>query len=200
LPLSMNTAASCFVERSRLPPSRPCIASLSRKPVRWTWPRCETKRHNRRRTGFFGSGRRGTTLRCMTGAFGRPAVFANSILLKFLVPLLGSDMHMSNFTAVVSYPGATKQHAHSDHPHLFLGIGPALPVYAVNVAVPLIDVDIKTGPTGVWLGSHRWAEAPKMLSTDPTACALQRGDCMLLDYRTLHAGLPNLSRQTRPIV
>jgi ectoine hydroxylase-related dioxygenase (phytanoyl-CoA dioxygenase family) len=79
-------------------------------------------------------------------------------------------------------------------------MGPALPVYAVNVAVPLIDVDIKTGPTGVWLGSHRWAEAPKMLSTDPTACALQRGDCMLLDYRTLHAGLPNLSQQARPIV
>ena len=33
-----------------------------------------------------------------------------------------------------------------------------------------------------------------------TACALQRGDLMLLDYRTLHAGLPNASGQPRPIV
>ena len=137
----------------------------------------------------------------MTGAFAQPAVFANSILLKVLVPLLGSHMHMSNFAVVVSHPGATKQHAHSDHPHLFLGIGPTLPVYAVNVAgAPLIDVDIKTGPTGVWLGSHRWAEVPKELSTAPTVCALQRGVCMLLDYRTLHAGTPNLSGVSRPIV
>jgi len=33
-----------------------------------------------------------------------------------------------------------------------------------------------------------------------TTCALQRGDCVMLDYRTLHAGLPNLSQQARPIV
>jgi ectoine hydroxylase-related dioxygenase (phytanoyl-CoA dioxygenase family) len=135
----------------------------------------------------------------MTGAFGRPDVFANSLLLKLLGPLLGKDMHLSNFTAVVSHPGATKQHAHSDHPHLFFepGIGPSLPVYAVNVAVPLIDVDIETGPTGVWLGSHRLE--PKVLRA-PTICPLQRGDCMLLDYRTLHAGTPNLSGVSRPVV
>jgi hypothetical protein len=33
-----------------------------------------------------------------------------------------------------------------------------------------------------------------------TTCALQRGDCVMLDYRTLHAGLPNLSGRARPIV
>jgi ectoine hydroxylase-related dioxygenase (phytanoyl-CoA dioxygenase family) len=136
----------------------------------------------------------------MTGAFGQPAVFANSLLLKLLVPLLGSDMHLSNFTAVVSHPGANGQHAHSDHPHLFSGIGPTLPVYAVNVAVPLIDVDFETGPTAVWLGSHRWEDGAKVMSTSPTVQAFQRGDCMLLDYRTLHAGLPNHSARARPIV
>jgi hypothetical protein len=137
----------------------------------------------------------------MTGAFGRPDVFANPRLLKFLGPLLGKDIQLSNFTAVVSYPGAPIQHIHRDQAHLFPEpeVGPNLPVYAINVAVPLIDVDTRTGPTGVWLGSHRWPHASAKIET-MTAAAFQRGDCMMLDYRTLHAGLPNASRQIRPII
>jgi hypothetical protein len=148
-----------------------------------------------------GEGRYDITLR-MTGAFGRAAVFANPLLTDFLYPLLGPDMHLSNFTAVVSHPGAKLQHAHRDCAHLFPepGIGPSLPVYAVNVAVPLIDVDLETGPTGVWLGSHRSPQTASVQNKAMKASSLQRGDCLLLDYRTLHAGMPNLSRQPRPIV
>jgi hypothetical protein len=147
-----------------------------------------------------GGARCDITLR-MTGAFGNPDVFANPRLLKFLGPLLGKKIHLSNFTAVVSYPGAPLQHIHRDLDHLFFEpvVGPDLPVYAVNVAVPLIDVDIRTGPTGVWLGSHRWPGTSAPIET-MTSAPLQRGDCMLLDYRTLHAGMPNASRQMRPIV
>jgi Phytanoyl-CoA dioxygenase (PhyH)/SEC-C motif len=151
---------------------------------------------------FFGVGgaRCDITLR-MTGAFGQPDVFANPRLLSFLGPLLGNDFHLSNFTAVVSHPGAPIQHIHRDLSHLFPdpAVGPNLPVYAVNAAVPLIDVDTMTGPTGVWLGSHRWGHASARIE-DMTVAPLHRGDCMLLDYRTLHAGLPNGSRQIRPIV
>ena len=148
-----------------------------------------------------GGSRYDITLR-MTGAFGRPEVFANPLLLKILRPLLGRGMHLSNFTSVVSYPGAPKQHPHRDCSHLFEGpaVGPGLPVYAVNVAVPLIDVDLETGPTGVWLGSHRLAQTATVQDSAMTTCALQRGDCVMLDYRTLHAGLPNLSGRARPIV
>ena len=94
------------------------------------------------------------------------------------------------------------QHFHRDNDHLFFdpGVGPNLPVYAINVAVPLIDVDRRTGPTGVWLGSHRLAQGVGVELGTMTVCEWQRGDIMLLDYRTLHAGLPNASRQARPIV
>jgi ectoine hydroxylase-related dioxygenase (phytanoyl-CoA dioxygenase family) len=138
----------------------------------------------------------------MTGAFGNPEVFANDRLLGVLDPLLDRDVHLSNFSVVVSHPGATTQHAHRDSEHLFSapGVGPGLPVYAVNVAVPLIDVDLRTGPTGVWLGSHRLPWGVKVDRQSMTVAALQRGDCMLLDYRTMHAGLPNASAQPRPIV
>jgi hypothetical protein len=148
-----------------------------------------------------GRARYDTTLR-MTGAFGRPDVFANDLLLNFLRPLLGKDMRLNSFTAVASYPGAPDQAPHRDHDHLFSqpGVAASLPLYAVNVAVPLIDVDLETGPTGVWLGSHRSGRVVAVRGNDMTASPLQRGDCMMLDYRTLHAGLPNRSSRTRPIV
>jgi hypothetical protein len=137
----------------------------------------------------------------MTGAFGEPQVFANALLIRFLAPLLGRDLHLNSFTAVISHPGAPQQRVHRDYPHLFFepGVGPSLLAHAVNVVVPLIDVDMETGPTGVWLGSHRVQD----LAVDPkaiTVCPLQRGDCIVLDYRTLHAGLPNRGSRARPIV
>jgi ectoine hydroxylase-related dioxygenase (phytanoyl-CoA dioxygenase family) len=138
----------------------------------------------------------------LTGALGRQEVFANGILLKLLRPLLGADMLLNSFTAVVSHPNAPVQRVHRDYPHLFAGrefdrnVSVA---HAVNVVVPLIDVDLETGPTGVWLGSHLWerTDAP---SETMTVSSLQRGDCMLLDYRLLHAGLPNRTGRARPIV
>ena len=149
-----------------------------------------------------GAERYDITLR-MNGAFGRPEVFANGILRRFLTPLLGEDMRLNSFSTVVSYPGAAIQHIHRDHAHLFVdpSVDPNLPVYAVNVAVPLIDVDLEIGPTGIWPGSHRWpAQAPLPQPETVTAFEFQRGDCILLDYRTLHVGLPNRSNRVRPIV
>ena len=74
----------------------------------------------------------------MTGGFGQPEVFANNILLGFLRPLLGADLHLNSFTVVVAHPGAARQRPHRDYPHLFdSGAGLYLPVHAVNVVVPL---------------------------------------------------------------
>jgi Phytanoyl-CoA dioxygenase (PhyH)/SEC-C motif len=139
----------------------------------------------------------------MSGAFGRPEGFANPLLRSVLAPLLGGDMQLNSFSIVVSYPGARMQEIHRDHGHLFASdseIGPSLPVYAVNVAVPLVDVDLATGPTGVWPGSHRWPSSMQARPEAVTAFPFKRGDCMLVDYRTLHTGLPNLSARVRPIL
>ena len=138
----------------------------------------------------------------MTGAFARPDIFANLRVLKLMRPLLGGSMHLSNLTAVVAHPGAAMQHAHRDQQHLFgePGVGVSLPIYSINMAVPLIDVDMEMGPTGVWLGSHRW-EVNRGPTTEPMAAVpFRRGDCMMLDYRTIHAGLANQTARTRPIV
>lgn len=137
----------------------------------------------------------------LTGALGQREVFANGILLKLLHLLLGAEMVLNSFTAVVSHSNAPAQRVHRDYPHLFSRgeYDRHMSVHAVNVVVPLIDVDLETGPTGVWLGSHLWerTDAP---SETMTVCSLRRGDCMLLDYRLLHAGLPNRTSRARPIV
>jgi len=139
----------------------------------------------------------------MTGAFGKPDLFANAIVRNFLGQLLGGSlMRLGSMTAVASFPGAAMQHIHRDHSQLFrefANIGVNLPLFAVNVSMPLIDIDHATGPTGIWPGSHRWA-TDKPPREGMVSIPFLRGDCVLMDYRTLHTGLPNNSQRVRPIL
>lgn len=137
----------------------------------------------------------------LKGALLKPEVLANPLLCRFLPMLLSNTMRLSGLTMVVSYPGAALQHVHRDHGHLYADptIAPTLPPYAVNVAVPLIDVDLATGPTGVWPGSHLRPEGTAPPGQPVSAVALRRGDCLMVDYRTLHTGLPNTGTAMRPI-
>jgi hypothetical protein len=138
----------------------------------------------------------------LTGALANPMLFANPMLHPFLASELGADMRVSGVTAVVSYPGAEQQHIHSDHPYLFErdALSIDLPAYAINVAIPLIDVDQAVGPTAVCLGSHRWPAQRSAVPSDLVSVDIQRGDCLLIDYRTKHAGMPNKSTVARPIL
>lgn len=150
-----------------------------------------------------GEGRFEIALR-LNGVFGQPSLFANTILVNLLMPLLGRNlMRLGSVTAVASYPGAELQHIHRDHQqlfHEFPQIGPALPLYAVNVSIPMIDIDAVTGPTGIWLGSHRWSEDREATPEGMSSIPFQRGDAVLMDYRTMHTGLPNNSQTVRPIL
>jgi hypothetical protein len=141
----------------------------------------------------------------MTGPFGQPLLFGNPLLVNFLGPLLGNDlMRLGSVTAVASFPGAEMQHIHRDHQqlfHEFAQIGPALPLYAVNCSIPLIDIDAVMGPTAIWPGSHRWSEKQEASPHQGMASVpFQRGDAVLMDYRTMHTGLPNNSQTVRPIL
>jgi hypothetical protein len=141
----------------------------------------------------------------MTGPFGQPFLFANPLLVNFLTPLLGHELiRLGSVTAVASFPGADMQHIHRDHQQLFREfpqIGPALPLYAVNVSIPMIDIDPVTGPTAIWPGSHRWPEGQDAVPQQGMASIpFQRGDAILMDYRTMHTGLPNNSQTVRPIL
>jgi ectoine hydroxylase-related dioxygenase (phytanoyl-CoA dioxygenase family) len=137
----------------------------------------------------------------LKGPFIEQSFLGNSLLCGLLEARLESSMKISGVTAVVSFPGAKLQHVHSDHPLLFSdpGVSASLPSYAINVAVPLIDVDSHIGSTAVFLGSHIWPEG-KTVNPQPVIVDFKRGDCVLIDYRTQHAGMPNVSNVIRPIL
>lgn len=137
----------------------------------------------------------------MTAPFDNRTLYANELVDSIVAPLLGRTRKLNSFTAVVSYPGAELQHIHRDHDHLFdEAIAGSLPPHAVNVAVPLIDVSLDCGPTAVWPGSHRWPPQAKCDVADAVTPELARGDCLLIDYRTMHAGMPNASGRIRPVL
>ena len=82
-----------------------------------------------------------------------------------------------------------------------------LPPYAVTLAIPLCDLDDVNGPTAVYPGSHRAALGAHL----PTKSEIVRefpvkrmagpfGRTFLFDYRTFHCGLPNFSREPRPLL
>lgn len=138
----------------------------------------------------------------LKGPFAEPGLLANAILMQILTPLLGQSMRLSGVTAVVSYPGAGTQNPHRDSDLLYdeTGLAPQLPPYAINAAIPLVDVDIETGPTAFWLKSHRWGPTDALSKGGVAAIPFRRGDCILVDYRTVHAGMPNRSARVRPIL
>ena len=137
----------------------------------------------------------------LNGAFASPQVYANPLVRQVLAAPFDNDLQLNSFTLVVSYPGSTFQPVHRDHAHLFARpeVASLLPVYAINAVVPLMDTDLAGGPTGVWPGSHLWPEATQPRPESVVAGRVRRGDCVLLDYRTLHSGLANRGTIARPI-
>jgi ectoine hydroxylase-related dioxygenase (phytanoyl-CoA dioxygenase family) len=136
----------------------------------------------------------------VTGRFRDPRVFASGTILPIVSALLDGYCQLSSYTLVASHPGAPWQHVHRDYHHLFAdqGVAVRLPPFAINVIVPLCDVDRGTGPTAIWSGSHRWPEGRPTSPQGAVGPETRRGDVVLMDYRTLHAGMPNASDVVRP--
>jgi ectoine hydroxylase-related dioxygenase (phytanoyl-CoA dioxygenase family) len=138
----------------------------------------------------------------ISGVFNTPQLYANPFVFPLVQDTLGANCIVGSFGAIAALPGAEEQHVHRDHPFLFQdeAIDTAIPAYAINVIVPLVDMDERHGTTRVWPGSHRvWPEdeARQLPSEDPVAPV---GSCMIMDYRLLHRGTANRSRHVRPIL
>lgn len=136
------------------------------------------------------------------GPFNVPLLYANPRLMPVLRLLLGEQIVLGGLGGVVSLPGARDQHIHRDHRGLFDEGEPAfplMPAYAITVIVPLVPLTERNGTTRMFIGSHRvtTAEAHARPTSDPYT---EPGDCILMDYRTLHGGLANNGDALRPIL
>ncbi len=153
-----------------------------------------------------------------SGPFLDRAFYAEPRLHQMMAALLGPSYCIGSLETVIALPGSGEQHQHIDGPIRFDRlIGKKkrpyprdlsdLPPYAVTLCVPLCDVEEENGPTALWPGSHREALRPR----PPNEAAVLRkypeehmvgpfGSAFLFDYRIFHCGMPNYSRQARPIL
>lgn len=135
----------------------------------------------------------------LSGGFANPLIFANPYVLPLIRRLLDEDAILEAFGVINSLGGAPPQHVHRDGPPLFDSeISMILPAHALTCAIPLVDMDHRSGTTAIWPGSHRWKER------DPSAGAIHPhvpvGSCVMWDFRTYHSGGANLSGRARPMV
>ena len=144
----------------------------------------------------------------LRGSLNQAQIYANEKIYPLMGSLLGEHFIVGSLGAVVSMPGAPNQHIHYDHPPLFPELdseqfcGKISP-YAIHCFIPLTDVNAGNGRTRIWPKSHLLpvSNKSKLISEAVyTEENLEKGDCLLLDYRTLHAGLENNSSQIRPLM
>jgi ectoine hydroxylase-related dioxygenase (phytanoyl-CoA dioxygenase family) len=73
-----------------------------------------------------------------------------------------------------------------------------LPIIAVTVAIPLLEMNEIHGTTALWPRSHR---DEKFDSTEIGEEPIVReGSCAIWDYRLQHGGTPNRSAAPRPLL
>ncbi|MEP5152805.1 phytanoyl-CoA dioxygenase family protein, partial [Planktotalea sp.] len=121
-------------------------------------------------------------------------------LTSFCDATLGQDHIINCFTCVISKPGATQQHTHTDFSGLFgTPLDMFAPSYAINLFIPLVPLNDINGTTQMWPGTHKKPLASPE-EHDGILPNVPLGSAVLMDYRVQHRGTANLSDEMRPIL
>lgn len=130
-----------------------------------------------------------------------PMLYANPHVLEMLDDIFEGDFVLDSLTAVVALPGAQDQQFHADRRTLFPNVAPAfnrVGSFALNVAVPLVDLTPETGTTRLYPGSH--GRPMGSLSDESVLPYIRRGGFYAMDYCLWHRGTANLSAAIRPVL
>jgi ectoine hydroxylase-related dioxygenase (phytanoyl-CoA dioxygenase family) len=132
--------------------------------------------------------------------FNNLALFANSYLLPILRSALDENFVIGAFGVVCALPSAPEQHVHNDGGDLFKrpDLDRLLPASAITVAIPLLELNVTSGTTALWLGSHR--DKGRILNEEPVRPVVREGSCMLWDFRLEHGGTTNKGSLPRPLL
>jgi ectoine hydroxylase-related dioxygenase (phytanoyl-CoA dioxygenase family) len=131
--------------------------------------------------------------------------FANNWLMPLLEAIfIEADFLLGGYGVVCSLPGAQSQRRHRDGGILFPqeGLDRLLPITAVTVAIPLIEMNLVHGTTELWLGSQRSGDhvVEPVAPNEGDKPVVSEGSCVIWDYRLIHAGTPNKSSVPRPLI
>ncbi len=138
------------------------------------------------------------------------AVITHPALLDVVASLIGPEIlahPQFNSRAKLPRHQATVVPWHQDLGYLHAD---AAETPMVNFWIPLVDAPMETGPLQVIPGSHRWgliphthvdgylgipaAELPPHAVVD---CPVMRGGALLLQHKTVHRSVPNVSERVR---
>jgi hypothetical protein len=136
------------------------------------------------------------------GPVANPEFFAPLSATALVRELLGEDVVIGEMGVVITHPGAGAQEHHRDSVLLFDGIDvdAAMPPFAMNLLVPLVDVAPDEGPTQYWPGSQRVLDEAAVIAGPPTRLPLDAGSVVLHDMRVVHGGTAKPSGPVRPLV
>jgi ectoine hydroxylase-related dioxygenase (phytanoyl-CoA dioxygenase family) len=132
--------------------------------------------------------------------FDQRELVANSWLCSVLRAAFESDFVLGAYGVVCSLPDAPSQHIHQDGGDLFpqAALNRMLPMAAVTVAIPLLEMNEIHGTTALWPGSHH---ADTLGSAEPGEKPIvSEGSCVIWDYRLRHGGTSNRSAVPRPLL
>ena len=132
--------------------------------------------------------------------FDRRELIANPLLISALKAAFEDDVVLGAYGVVCSLPAAPSQPIHQDGADLFrqAALNRLLPIVAVTVGIPLVEMNEINGTTALWPRSHR---DDTLASTEIADEPLVReGSCALWDYRLRHGGTPNRSAAPRPLL
>lgn len=143
--------------------------------------------------------------------FNAPEVVENTFITKLMEKLLGKDAKLLYCGLIYSMPNSADQPWHQDGTPLFdeSELKVDVPPYAMNVFIPLDNIDEAIGPTEFILESHKNEHAQRInLNVDkaiqwdyqPIGPLLFSGEVLIYDYRVCHRGAKNLSTQTRTML
>ena len=145
--------------------------------------------------------------------FDRRELIANPWLLSVLRATFEDDVVLGAYGVVCSLPAAPRQHIHIDGSDLFpqAAINRVLPIVAVTVAIPLLEMNEINGTTALWPRTHRDSALARRIdgqrASEEGALTeigeeplLREGSCAIWDYRLLHGGTPNHSTAPRPLL
>jgi ectoine hydroxylase-related dioxygenase (phytanoyl-CoA dioxygenase family) len=133
--------------------------------------------------------------------FERRELIANPLLLSFLKTAFEDDVVLGAYGVVCSLPAAPRQHIHRDGAVLFrreVALNRILPIVAVTVAMPLLEMNEIHGTTALWPRSHRDDTIASSETADEPL--VREGSCAIWDYRLRHGGTPNQSTAPRPLL
>ena len=132
--------------------------------------------------------------------FERRELIANPLLVSVLKAAFEDDFILGAYGVVCSLQAAPRQHIHRDGANLFrqTALNRLLPIVAVTVGIPLVEMNEINGTTALWPRSHRdEALASTEIADEPL---VREGSCVLWDYWLRHGGTPNRSAAPRPLL